>query len=107
MLTNPTQLAVMAARLATGHIVMPHLTQDTNRAPMHSLDFAADHISLVREAINQVVNGSGTAGRARPPLEDVQMAGKNGPAHILSSRKGSGKGGPLNYRNHDLLTNLP
>src|SRR3546814_5862285 len=65
MLTSPTQLAVMAARLATGNIVMPHLTQDANRAPMHSLDFAADHISLVREAMNPFVNGAGTEiGRA-------------------------------------------
>src|SRR3546814_17280942 len=98
MLTNPTQLAVIAARLATGNIVMPHLTQDANRAPMHSLDFAADHISLVREAMNQVVNGAGTAGRARLPIEDVKMAGKTGTAPVVSLSTGSGKGGPWKSR---------
>src|SRR3546814_2501240 len=52
MLVNPTQLAVMAARLATGNIVMPHLTQDANRAPVQSLGFAPDPIGVVREAMN-------------------------------------------------------
>src|SRR3546814_8550330 len=74
MLTNPTQLAVMAARLATGNIVMPHMTQDANRATMHSLDFAADHISLVRVAMNQVVKGAGIARSARLPVGDVKKA---------------------------------
>src|SRR3546814_11463903 len=82
---------------------MPHLTQDANRAPMHNLDFAADHISLVREAMNQVVNGLGTAGRARLPVEDVKMAGKTGTAQVVSLSKGSGKGGLWKYRDHGLF----
>src|SRR3546814_13480682 len=92
MLVNPTQLAVMAARLATGNIVMPHLTQDANRAPVQSLGFAPDHIGVVREAMNQVVNELGTAGRARLPVEDVKMAVKTGTAQVVD-RKGvlSGK----------------
>src|SRR3546814_7476516 len=94
MLVNPTQLAVMAARLATGNIVMPHLTQDANRAPVQSLGFAPDHIGVVREAMNQVVNGLGTAGSDRLPVEDVKMAGKTGTAQVVSLSKGSGKGGP-------------
>src|SRR3546814_12386695 len=103
MLVNPTQLAVMAARLATGNIVMPHLTQDANRAPVQSLGFAPDHIGVVREAMNQVVNGLGTAGRARLPVEDVKMAGKTGTAQVVSLSKGSGKGGPGKYHDHGLF----
>src|SRR3546814_14698911 len=103
MLVNPTQLAVMAARLATGNIVMPHLTQDANRAPVQSLGFAPDHIGVVREAMNQVVNGLGTAGRARLPVEDVKMAGKTGTAQVVSLRKGSGKGRLWKYRHHGLF----
>src|SRR3546814_12085656 len=103
MLVNPTQLAVMAARLATGNIVMPHLTQDANRAPVQSLGFAPDHIGVVREAMNQVVNGLGTAGRARLPVEDVKMAGKTGTAQVVSVSQGSGKGGLWKYRDNGLF----
>jgi penicillin-binding protein 2 len=103
MLFNPTQLAVMAARLATGNALMPHLTRDAHRPPVQSLGFAPDHIGLVREAMNQVVNGLGTAGRARLPIEDVKMAGKTGTAQVVSLSKGSGKGGLWKYRDHGLF----
>src|SRR3546814_6391551 len=50
-----------------------------------------------------VVNGAGTAGRARLPIEDVKMAGKTGTAQVVSLSKGSGKGGPWKYRDHGLF----
>jgi len=104
VLVNPTQLAVMASRLATGNALMPHLTRDANRAPIQSLGFAPDHIGLVREAMNQVVNGAGTAGRARLPIEDVKMAGKTGTAQVVSLSKGrGGMGVPWKYRDHGLF----
>src|SRR3546814_18557821 len=91
----------MASRLATGNALMPHLTRDANRAPIQSLGFAPDHIGLVREAMNQVVNGAGTAGRARLPIEDVKMAGKTGPAPVVSLSQGrGGMGVPWQYREH-------
>lgn len=103
MLANPTQLAVMASRLATGNVVMPHLTMAANRPAMQSLGFSADHIGIVREAMNQVVNGAGTAGRARLPIEDVKMAGKTGTAQVVSLSVGGGKGGLWKHRDHGLF----
>lgn len=103
MLANPTQLAVLAARLATGKILMPHLTRDTHRAAPASLGFTADHIAIVRDAMNQVVNGAGTAGRAKLPIDGVQMAGKTGTAQVVGLDKGRGKGGLWKYRDHGLF----
>src|SRR3546814_15065248 len=106
MLVNPTQLAVMAARLATGNIVMPHLTQDANRAPVQSLGFAPDHIGVVREAMNQVVNGLGTAGRARLPVADVKNAGTTGTAQVGSPSKSHGTGRLWKYHHHGTFLTL-
>lgn len=80
MLANPLQLAVMAARLATGHSVEPHLMGQPR--PGTPLDINPDHIEFVRKAMGNVVNGGGTAGAARLPLPDVQMAGKTGTAQV-------------------------
>lgn len=103
MLANPTQLAVMASRLATGQALMPHLTRDAKRPLIPSLGFSEEHIRIVRNAMNEVVNGAGTAGRARLPIEDVKMAGKTGTAQVVSLDKGRGKGGLWKYRDHGLF----
>lgn len=103
MLANPLQLAVMAARIATGNKIMPRLNF-SKAAPKHdSLGFSADHVTYVREAMNQVVNGAGTAGRARLPIADVQMAGKTGTAQVVGLNISSGKGGLWKYRDHGLF----
>jgi len=103
MLANPLQLAVMAGRIATGNRLMPRLNL-TKDAPKHdSLGFSFDHVTYVREAMNQVVNGAGTAGRARLPIPDVQMAGKTGTAQVVGLHISSGKGGIWKHRDHGLF----
>jgi len=103
-LANPLQLAVMAARLATGRKLMPHLLMGGTRKPAPSLGFTDDHIAYVREAMSEVVNGRGTAGRARLPLEDVLMAGKTGTAQVVSLSVSNGKrSAPWKYRDHGLF----
>jgi penicillin-binding protein 2 len=103
-LANPLQLAVMAARLATGRKLMPHLLIDKNRKPAPSLGFTDDHIAYVRAAMSEVVNGRGTAGRARLPLDDVLMAGKTGTAQVVSLSVSNGKrSAPWKYRDHGLF----
>ena len=103
-LANPLQLAVMAARLATGRKLMPHLLVGGTRKPAPSLGFTDDHIAYVREAMSEVVNGRGTAGRARLPLDDVLMAGKTGTAQVVSLSVSNGKrSAPWKYRDHGLF----
>ena len=65
MLANPTQLAVMAARIASGRQVTPQFVYNRNRKPADPLGVSGQNLRFVQEAMWQVVNGGGTAGRAR------------------------------------------
>lgn len=103
MLSNPLQLAVMAARIATGRHVEPRLLKASKPAGFDKVDFSDDHVRLVRQAMKDVVNGPGTAGRARLPIPNVLMAGKTGTAQVVSLSKSDGKSGPWKYRDHGLF----
>ena len=103
MLSSPLQLAVMASRLATGRHVMPRLTLDTKPKGFDDIDFPAEQVAYVRQAMSDVVNGPGTAGRARLPVPDVLLAGKTGTAQVVSLSKSDGKSGPWKYRDHGLF----
>jgi len=103
MLANPLQLAVMAARLATGNKIMPRLMYNSSRPRFESMDFHGDHVQVIQQAMSDVVNGPGTAGRARLPIDNVLMAGKTGTAQVVSLSVGSGKGGQWKYRDHGLF----
>ena len=102
-LVNPLQLAVMSARLATGYKVVPHLRMDDPREDFEHFDFTASEIDYVRKAMSDVVNGPGTAGRAKLPIENIQMAGKTGTAQVVSLSISNGKTGPWKYRDHGLF----
>ena len=103
MLANPLQLAVMASRLATGSKIMPRLMLDTGRPRFDSMNFHGDHVQIIQKAMSDVVNGPGTAGRARLPFENVLMAGKTGTAQVVSLNVGGGRGGLWKYRDHGLF----
>ncbi|MXO64544.1 penicillin-binding protein 2 [Altericroceibacterium endophyticum] len=103
MLANPLQLAVMAARLATGKKVMPRLMLDGSQPTFDSMNFHGNHVEVIQNAMSDVVNGPGTAGRARLPVDDILMAGKTGTAQVVSLNVSSGKGGPWKYRDHGLF----
>ncbi|WP_380879903.1 penicillin-binding protein 2 [Sphingomonas sp. DBB INV C78] len=111
MLSNPLQLAVMSARIASGRSLMPRLLA---RARLHAgepLDIDPEHLAFIRSAMSDVVNGPGTAGRSRLPLADVQMAGKTGTAQVRNitaaerarGGKFGGEGVPWKYRDHALF----
>ena len=85
--STPLQLAVMAARIATGKAVRPRLVRavgdlvlPTPTAP--SVDADPAHLAVVREGMDAVVNEWGTAARSR--LEDPawRMAGKTGTSQV-------------------------
>ncbi|MBN9507342.1 MAG: penicillin-binding protein 2 [Altererythrobacter sp.] len=103
MLANPLQLAVMTARIATGNKIMPRLALDKRKPGFESMNFHGDHVQIIQTAMKDVVNGPGTAGRARLPIENVLLAGKTGTAQVVSLNVGSGKGGPWKYRDHGLF----
>lgn len=103
MLANPLQLAVMAARLATGQKVMPRLMLDNTKPKFESMNFHGDHVQTIQQAMSDVVNGPGTAGRAKLPFPNIQMAGKTGTAQVVSLSVSSGKSGPWKYRDHGLF----
>ncbi|MEC7819224.1 MAG: penicillin-binding protein 2 [Pseudomonadota bacterium] len=102
-LANPLQLAVMTARLATGRHLYPRLTRSNKSTGADQIDFPEDHVAYVRQAMSDVVNGPGTAGRGRLPFDDILMAGKTGTAQVVSLSKSDGKSGPWKYRDHGLF----
>jgi penicillin-binding protein 2 len=103
MLANPLQLAVMASRLATGRKLMPRMILDKTPPKPGSMNFHGDHVQVIQNAMSEVVNGAGTAGRARLPIDDVLMAGKTGTAQVVGLNVGSGKGGIWKHRDHGLF----
>ncbi|MEO0906187.1 MAG: penicillin-binding protein 2 [Pseudomonadota bacterium] len=103
-LSSPLQLAVMTARLATGMRINPRLLMDDPLITPQSYNFEADHIDYIRRAMNDVVNGPGTAGGGRLPFSDIQMAGKTGTAQVVSLSVSDGRTGPWRFRDHGLFT---
>ncbi|WP_209347556.1 penicillin-binding protein 2 [Pontixanthobacter sp. CEM42] len=102
-LTSPLQLAVMSARLATGKVLNPRLVLDGAMPDPNSYNFNSDEIAYIRQAMSDVVNGPGTAGRGRLPFPDIQMAGKTGTAQVVSLSVSDGRSGPWKYRDHGLF----
>ncbi|WP_174280180.1 penicillin-binding protein 2 [Sphingomonas bacterium] len=82
VLANPLQLAVMAARLASGRALVPALLAGHVRPDVPDLPFAPEHLQLVREAMWGVVNGGGTGGAARLEIPGVAIAAKTGTAQV-------------------------
>ena len=104
MIASPLQLAVMAACLASGKRVRPRLVAGEGPSPG---DFTYDpaHFGIIRQAMSEVVNGAGTAGRSRLPFPDILMGGKTGTAQVrgLGSGGRGGAGVPWRYRDHGLF----
>ncbi|UAB79756.1 penicillin-binding protein 2 [Erythrobacter sp. SCSIO 43205] len=103
-LASPLQLAVMSARLATGRRLEPRLLLDDSPVNPDSYGFNPEHLAHVRQGMSNVVNGAGTARRARLPLDDVTISGKTGTAQVVSLSISDGRSGPWKYRDHGLFT---
>ena len=103
LIVNPLQLAVMAGRIASGRKIDPRLVGIGN-APATPLDIPEEHLETVRGGMWQVVNGDGTAGASRLPLDNIEMSGKTGTAQVRRISDGQrGQGGDWKYRDHGLF----
>ena len=110
MLINPLQMAVMAARLATGRQLMPNFIFGAKRPAPVPVGVAEQHLVTIRDAMNAVVNGGGTGGAARSSIPGVLIAGKTGTAQVrritMAERAGGVRGNaglPFKLRDHALF----
>jgi penicillin-binding protein 2 len=81
VLINPMQLAIAAARVASGRNLKPRLLKGQKRLPAEPLRLIPEHIEFVRRAMGGVVE-RGTAAGSKLPLDNVKMAGKTGTAQV-------------------------
>ena len=102
---SPLQLAVLAARVASGRSLVPELIAKRNMGNAASLPIPLEHLAAVRRGMDEVVNAGGTAVRSRLQLEGIRLAGKTGTAQVRRIT-GSARGGvnmPWKYRDHALF----
>ena len=109
VLVNPLQLAVMAARLGSGRMLVPRLlaSQKVEGPPLGA---TPEHLSFVHSAMSAVVNGNGTARSAQLQVPGVLLAGKTGTAQVRFISAGERAGGvlsdyslPFKLRDHSLF----
>ncbi|MBL0923945.1 MAG: penicillin-binding protein 2 [Sphingomonadaceae bacterium] len=103
IIASPFQLALMSARIASGLNIQPEILMKKRGAPT-PLSFPKEHLDIVREGMNLVVNGAGTAVRSKLQLDNIAMAGKTGTAQvrrIAGSQRG--QSGEWKYRDHGLF----
>lgn len=100
---SPLQLAVLAARIASGKKIMPQLLAGKYPAPQPFPGIPAEYFEQVRSGMDEVVNGAGTAVRSKLPLEGIKMGGKTGTAQVRNYGSGSRKGGAWKSRDHGLF----
>ncbi len=111
MLANPLQLAVMAARIATGQMLDPRIIVNQRHSSRDAnLGFNQRHLELVRASMLEVVGPLGTANAARLPIDGIALAGKTGTAQVrritmAERRRGvlSNSALPYRLRDHSLF----
>jgi penicillin-binding protein 2 len=113
LLLTPLQLCVMCARLANGgKTVTPHVIKTFNDKarelpPIMSLNLNPEHVAIVHDGMDAVVNEGGTAARSRIDIEGFEMAGKSGTAQIRKLtddlRGRSPDSIPWEFRDHALF----
>lgn len=104
MLASPMQLAVMAARIATGRSVKPRLIRSINGVEQPSgagepLDVNRNNLEQVRKAMFKVSNDRrGTAYRSRIIEDNFRMAGKTGTSQVRNISKAERAAGVIHNR---------
>ena len=111
VLTNPLQLAVMAARIASGRALQPSLVTSDRHLDAPALPYDSDHLAMIRDAMFGVVNQGGTGNAARLQIPGMAIAAKTGTAQVrritMAERTHGGviKNGslPFKLRDHALI----
>ncbi|MEZ5796892.1 MAG: penicillin-binding protein 2 [Paracoccaceae bacterium] len=116
VLASPLQLAMMAARIASGRAVVPRLVrmigiEEVPVAEAPPLDLAPDILAAVRRGMDEVVNGErGTARSSRIVEPTLAMAGKTGTSQVRNITAAERARGvvsndqlPWNRRDHALF----
>ncbi len=110
LLANPFQLAVMAARIASGRNITPTLVRRPGAKPAPMLDIHPEHLAAVHRAMSDVVNGNGTAAAARSQIPGILIGGKTGTAQVRRITKAERAAGvlsnaslPFKLRDHALF----
>ncbi len=96
VLANPLQLAVMAARIASGRALRPSILADQIHRDAPALPYQSEHLQIVREAMWAVVNGGGTGGASRLQIPGLSLAAKTGTAQVRRITMAERRGGVLN-----------
>ena len=120
VLSSPLQLAVMAARLASGRNVKPLLTKSINGQNVHDgkkiedLKIDKAHLKIIRKALFQASNDRrGTAYGSRVINNKYRMAGKTGTSQVRNITDAERENGvtknedlPWQKRDHALFINF-
>ncbi len=103
VLASPFQLALHAARLASGLDLQPQILVGERKKPSR-LKFSEEHLAVAREGMDRVVNAFGTARASRLDLDDVKMAGKTGTSQVRAIlREGRYRSNDRRFRDHGLF----
>jgi penicillin-binding protein 2 len=103
VLANPLQLAVMAARIASGRALQPSILASHVHRDSPALAIDSEHLARVRDAM---FNQGGTGGAAKLLIPGVAIAGKTGTAQVrritmAERRSGVLKNGQLPFKMRD------
>ena len=116
VLASPLQLAVMAARIASGKVVEPRIIKRVNGVEQKipnqlKLDIDPNALGIIRSGMYEVSNGvKGTARKSKIAINEISMAAKTGTSqvrNITSKERATGvipnEKLPYNRRDHALF----
>ena len=116
VLASPLQLAVMAARIASGKVVEPRIIKRVNGVEQKipnqlKLDIDPNALGIIRSGMYEVSNGiKGTARKSKIAISEISMAAKTGTSqvrNITSKERATGvipnEKLPYNRRDHALF----